>query len=224
MLTFIDISSHQEGLDLNKVLPALGGVIIKATEGTGYVNPHCDPWVQTAIKMNKPWGFYHFAGDSDAVREANYFYSNCKNYFGHGIPVLDWETGQTVSWVNQFVRHIHELTGVWPWIYANPWRINQGGVESNCGRWVAQYPGFATFDAAKKNKPQSTQGLVCAWQFTNKGVVNGWGSLVDCSLFYGDDAAWNKYAGKKSTPVDNPVENSKSVLENSEYKVTIERK
>ena len=224
MLNFIDISSHQAGMDLNAVLPALGGVIIKATEGTGYVNPHCDPWVQTAIKMNKPWGFYHFAGGSDAVREANYFYSNCKNYFGHGISVLDWETGQTVSWVNQFVRHIHELTGIWPWIYANPWRFNQGGVEANCGRWVAQYPGFNSFDVAKKNKPQSTQGLVCAWQFTSKGIVDGWGSQVDCDLFYGDETAWNKYVGKKSTTVDNPVENSTTVLENPEYKVTIERK
>ena len=209
-------------MDLSKVLPGLGAIMVKATEGTGYVNPYCDGWVQTAKKLGKPWGFYHFARNNNAEKEAEYFYRNCKNYFNDGIPVLDWEVGQTVAWVNAFVRKLHELSGIWCWIYANPWRFNQGGVEKNCGRWVAQYPkGVNAFDTAAKRKPQKTDGLVCAWQFTSTGRVNGFNGNLDCNLFYGDEKAWNAYAGKR---VSTPVENHETVLENNEYKVTIERK
>ena len=38
MIRFIDISNHQKGMDLSKVLPSVGGVICKATEGTGFVD------------------------------------------------------------------------------------------------------------------------------------------------------------------------------------------
>ena len=42
MLHFIDISNHQKGMDLSKVLPSVGGVVCKATEGVGYVDAYCD--------------------------------------------------------------------------------------------------------------------------------------------------------------------------------------
>ena len=117
MLTFIDISNHQRraGLtDLSPLLPQVGGVIVKATEGETFVDTYCDRYVQQLIKANKPWGFYHFADGGSPAQEAYWFYKNCSNYFGHGIPILDWEGKQDVEWVNAFVRQIKETTGVWP--------------------------------------------------------------------------------------------------------------
>lgn len=217
MLRGIDISSHQGNIDLAP-LP-IDFVIVKATEGTGYINPYCDPKVQQAKNLGLCWGFYHFAGVNGAVEEATYFINNCTDYFSQGIPVLDWEGEQSVEWVNTFVRTVHDQTGIWPWIYANPWRFNQGGVEANCARWVAQYPNVIrpTLDY-DPGEPPTTDGLVACWQYASDGNVSGYDGNLDVNHFFGDRAAWKKYAG------DVYAGEQLSILENNEYKVTIERK
>lgn len=197
MLNFIDISSHQGDIDLS-VLP-IDAVIIKATEATSYVNPYCDSKVQQAKQLGLPWGFYHFAQDNSPEAEADYFIQNCEGYFGEGIPVLDWEVNQSVDWVNRFVARVHDVKGIWCVIYGNPWRFNQGGVEQNCGRWVASYPShllYPNFDVDEGECPD-TDGLVCAWQFASDGRLNGYDGNLDLNRFYGDNGAWAAYAGAK---------------------------
>lgn len=226
MLRGIDISSHQGDINLSP-LP-IDFVIVKATEGVGYVNPYCDKKVQQAIGLNKLWGFYHYGKSNEPEKEAQYFIDNCLNYFYHGIPILDWEENQSVDWVNRFVRYVHNKTGIWCWIYANPWRFNQGGVEANCGRWIASYPNVIhpdlNYDPGKVPK---TDGLVCAWQYASDGRIAGYNGNLDLNHFFGDAAAWHAYAGIKvnPTPPTNETPNKQtSILENEEYKVTIERK
>lgn len=194
----IDVSSHQG--DIHPENLAIDFCISKATEGTGYVNPYCDTVVQRCIDAGLLWGFYHYGRTNDATAEADYFYNNTVNYFGKGVPVLDWEDGQSVSWVNEFVRRIHDRTGVWPWIYANPWRFNQGGVEENCMRWVAQYPSATSpsFSTAEGWDAPSADGLVGAWQFCSDGRLSGYSGNLDLNLFYGDRSAFLAYAGASS--------------------------
>lgn len=217
MLRGIDISSWQGDIDLAP-LP-IDFVIVKATEGTHYVNPYCDSKVSQAKGLNLLWGFYHFASSYTPAEEAAYFINNCTNYFRQGIPVLDWEGNQSVAWVNEFVRIVRYQTGVWPWIYGNPWRFNQGGVEPNCARWVASYPPVTRpgLDYDPGEVP-ATDGLVACWQYASDGNVPGYDGNLDVNHFFGDRAAWKKYAG------DVYAGEQLSTLENSEYKVTIERK
>lgn len=204
-MKFIDISSWQSGLDVAKVVKngGLGGVIVKATEGLGYVDDDCDVFVQQCIKNDIPFGFYHFARNNDAEKEAEFFRKNTKGYEGKGIPVLDWEDGQSVSWVNKFVKRYHELTGIWPWIYANPWRFEQGKVNENCSRWVAGYPknGITDINYGINNSLPSSYnvGLVCAWQFSSSVRISGYNGNLDGDVFYGDKEAWKKYAGSKGS-------------------------
>lgn len=235
MMRGIDISNHQEGLYLPNALPNVGFVMCKATEGLSFVDWTCDGFVQECRKAGKPWGFYHFAGDGEPEYEASYFVEHTYNYFGEGLPMLDWEGvynakgelvyDQSVDWVNRFVRKVHEMMRVWPVIYGNPWRFNQGGVEANCGRWVASYPNWyrPALDM-ELPEPPATDGLVCAWQFASDGVVNGvqnWS--LDVDVFYGDESAWSAYAlGDRKTPL--PSKPSESVLENNEYIVKVQRK
>ncbi len=80
--------------------------------------------------------YYHFGRNNDAKAEAEFFRNNTRNYEHHGIPILDWERGQSIAWVNAFVEHYHALTGIWPWVYGNAWRFNQGTVNTNCGRLI----------------------------------------------------------------------------------------
>lgn len=236
MLRFADISGNNENLTISYLIGQLDAVMIKATEGASYVSSACDPDVQDAKRNGIPWGFYHYARNNDATAEAIFFYRNCWDYFREGIPCLDWEEGQSAAWVNEFVRRVHELSGVWPWVYASKATFNENpGVEPNCGRWVAQWPGASadTFEEAEsKPKPKLSDGLVCAWQFTSKGRLDGYTGNLDLNLFYGDTVAWGKYAnpdahtgdagGSAGGPnCDVPAE---TVLENDEYRVTIESK
>lgn len=229
MINFLDTSNWQGGY--NPALTGADAVIVKATEGTGFVDPYCDSIIQQAMAAGMPWGFYHFAGDGDAIEEAVHFINNCSNYFGSGIPVLDWEGNQGVDWVNRFVETVHEHTGVWPWIYANPWRFNQGGANPNCARWVADYPDAVspTWSQAQGWDCPAADGNVVAWQFCSDGAVNGIAGNVDLDLFYGDKGQWKAYARGDNGPASDDEASGANpdgvdVLENGTYKVTIERR
>ena len=229
MINFIDTSNWQGGY--NPALTGADAVIVKATEGTNFVDPYCAAIVVQAIASGMPWGFYHFAGTCGAFEEASHFVHNCQGYFHKGIPVLDWEGNQSVGWVNAFVQEVHEKTGVWPWIYGNPWRFNQGGVNPNCARWVASYPNASspTWSQAQGWECPSADGNVVAWQFCSDGAVNGIAGNVDLDLFYGDKEQWLAYA-RGDGRLDNSGNDAGTnpdgvaVLENGMYKVTIERK
>lgn len=209
----IDISNWQAGINLAVVAPSVDFVIVKATEGIGFVDKQCDKFFQEAKRLGKKLGFYHFARTNNAIAEADFFYDNTKNYFGQAIPILDWEVDDSVAWVNEFVNRIHELSGVWCWVYANPWRFNQGTVNLNCGRWIAGYP-YAITDVAygiKNPMPNSYKpknGLVCAWQFTSSCRIAGYNGTLDANVFYGDADAWDAYCGIKQPepePIPEPV-------------------
>ena len=60
--------------------PHAQGVIVKATQGTGYVNPKCNHQWDLAGQLGKKRGLYHYAGGGNPVSEAQFFLSNIKNY------------------------------------------------------------------------------------------------------------------------------------------------
>lgn len=229
MLIGIDVSSWQGDIQVQNL--GIEFVIAKSTEGVDYVNPYCDTVIQRCVASGKLWGFYHYANKNNPIAEADYFMDNTRNYFGYGIPVLDWEGvygtygnleyEQPVEWVNEFVSRVHDKTGVWPWIYANPWRFNQGGVEPNCARWVASYPDIINppvdYDTGE---PPETDGLVACWQFASDGRVDGYNGDLDVNVFYGDKGAWDAYAGNHQS--DETPE--KTILENDEFRVEITKK
>lgn len=230
-LNFIDISHHNGNVPLSE-LP-IDGAICKATQGTSFTDNMCDKYVQQLIKLGKLWGFYHFADRYDPIKECEHFLNATVGYRGTGVPALDWEGVKTadgfymqpVSYVNDFVRYYHKQTGVWPWVYSNPSWFKQGGVESNCGRWVAKWPKVIhpSFDYNPFPIPDA-DGLVCAWQYASDGRIGSYNQNLDINKFYGTREAWLKYAkagyvGEVETP-----SNSTSVLENDEYRITVERK
>lgn len=232
MLKFIDISGHQKCLVLSNLVGQIDAVMLKATEGTGYVEPLCDQWFQQAKRYGLCLAVYHYGRNNDAKAECDYFLDNCINYFNgkdaHAIPALDWEEGQSVEWVNAFVERFHSKTGIWPWVYANASTFREKiGVNENCGRWVAAWPGGAmTFAEAEEYGVQDrVPGLDCAWQFTNEGRLKGYSGNLDMDLFYGDKATWEKYAlGDNKGAAEDVETEMKQVLENDTYKVTIEAK
>lgn len=195
----IDISSYQRGFSLNATKPDF--VIVKATEGLGLVDRCCDGFVQDAIKLGIPFGYYHFARSNDAAKEATYFYNQTKNYVGKGIPILDFEVPNSNSWLETWCKTFYQLSGVKPWVYMNSDYINNRGygtpwVKSNCGLWLAGYPQSYTSYPDASCPYKHAGWTLAAWQFTSSLAMGGMN--IDGDFFYGDREAWNAYAGSSN--------------------------
>ena len=231
-LNGIDIASYQAGIDLIKVPGDFA--IVKATQGTSYVNPYCNAQYASAKKAGKLVGLYHYAGGSGAVAEADYFLKNIENYIGEAVLVLDWERYQNsaynknmVAYCKAWLDRIYEKTGVRPLIYMSQSVTNAydwSSVAKNYGLWVARYAD----NAATGYKNTSAYGKVGAWeypaifQYTSNGKLSGWSGRLDLNIAYMDKTAWGKYAAgdhekiqeapKNQTPTGSVLELAAGVM------------
>lgn len=223
MLKGIDISNWQDGIRLQALTSEIDFVIVKATEGVGYTDPCCDGFIEQAKECGLLWGFYHFARENDPETEAEYFYKETRNYFGHGIPVLDYETSNysNVGWCERFIERLHDLSGVWPILYMSASRCGEfegSWIPGKCGFWCAGYPMAYTYwpDA---DMPYSTYpfGVAALWQFSSSLQLPGYDGSLDGDYAYMDGWAWLKYANctESSAPADGavPVQPVKSYAE-----------
>lgn len=206
MLKGIDVSNWQAYISLYGM--DVDFVICKATEGTYFVDGMCDKVVQQAIAQGICWGFYHFAAEADPQAEARFFVENCKNYFGHGIPVLDYENSNGPEWCAEWLNTVHELTGVWPIIYMSASKIGEfygSWVPDYCGLWVAGYPEPVT-SWSDSNIPYDLGpwGFAALWQFTSSLRLDGYAGNLDGDYAYMDAEGWAAYAGSDGQPSPNP--------------------
>lgn len=216
MLYGIDIASWQSELDLSQIVCDFA--VVKATEGTGYINPSCDKHVQQALNLGKKAGFYHYAQNAQnaARQEAEFFINNCKGYFGKGIPVLDWEESVgDVEWALEWLQTVERETGVKPMIYMSKSVVNtydwSSVANAGYGLWVAKYKGYDpiyNYDMSNVGvEPNVNHWTFYAmWQFTSSGCLDGYSGKLDCNVFYGDETAWDKYAGVADNVADQPAE------------------
>lgn len=209
----IDISNWQSGLNIYNVKQSIDFCIVKATEGLGYVDPSCDGFVQQCIDTGLCWGFYHFARENDPETEARFFYENCKNYFGHGIPVLDYETDNTndAQWCERFCSTLHDLSGIWCMVYMSASylpRFEGSWITGKCGLWLAGYPYPAT-SWTDDPMPYGSYPweFAAIWQFTSSLQLQGYIGHLDGNIAYMDETAWDKYAQSTSAPNVQPVLN-----------------
>lgn len=214
-----DISDWQANIDLSQV--PFDFVIVKATQGTNYVNPSCDRQIQSAISLGKPFGFYHYIGGGGAQAEADYFCDNCVNYFGHGLPAVDWELTDNSAWrdegyLSAVVQRIIDRTGVKPLIYASvahyPWGVAQA---LDCGVWIAQYADYSP--TGYQDAPWNEGAYDCAIrQYSASGRLNNFGGNLDLDKAYMDADGWAKYVGSSAqaapAPAPAPVRKSNEQL------------
>lgn len=210
-LNGIDISSWQKGINLTAV--PCDFVIAKATQGTNYVNPDCARAIEQARAAGKLFGVYHYVSGGNAVAEANYFVDNCKNWVGKGVFAIDWESNENAAWGNeayleQVVAQVKARTGIPPIIYVQASRYAQVKAvadRQNCGLWIAQYANMNA--TGYQDSPWNEGAYSCAIrQYSSAGRLNGYNGSLDLNKFYGDSAAWNKYAaGGSSAPAPSPA-------------------
>jgi len=199
-------------------------VIEKATEGTGYVNPDCNPSYQEAKAAGKLLGVYHFACNklNSAIDEADYFVSQIKGYIGEAVLFLDYESYKSsdgkqtyndpsnVSWAKQWLDRVYSLTGVRPLIYLNQSTANAydwSSIWNDYALWVARYwdmsPDY-NYDMTNAGPAPDVKWPYgyAMWQWTSVGRLDGYNGNLDLNIFYGDANGWRAFArARQTTPV-----------------------
>ncbi len=213
MLNGIDISNWQKGL---RIPESLDFAIMKATGGTGYVDPCCDEWVNECKRKGILWGYYHFAGDGykpDAEAEAVFFWQHTKGYSKKGVPILDIEDERISNWgdyAQRFVDKYHACSGVYPIIYASASTLSRFRgypLVDACDLWIAGYPdgaARAVGDVPRFPYKVSPWAYAAIWQYTSNGRIDGWSGGVDADIAYMDERAWHLYADPDY--VENPTQ------------------
>ncbi len=202
----IDISHWQQGINLTSV--TCDFVIIKATQGTKYVDPCFQKFCAQAMSLGKKIGLYHYYGSGEPEAQAEHFLQTVRSYIGKAVLVLDWEVDQNPDFKKgpalpkRFLDYVLAKTGVHPLIYMSKsvcWEYNWTEVvKGNYGLWMAQYANKKP--TGYQDKPWTDQKGLGAFkgyaihQYSSAGQLPGYGGSLDLDIAYMTPAAWDKYA------------------------------
>jgi len=201
----LDVSDHQAVIDWSAV--ASGGTrfaYVKATEGTGFVNPDFASQYDGSYQAGLIRGAYHFALPSVSIgaAQASYFVANGGGWSAdgrtlpgaldlepnpHGARCYGLSQNAMVAWIASYVGTYHALTTRWPVIYST------GGWWAAC---TGSYNGFAGQDPLWIALYSPTPGVLPAglgtytfWQYAPSGAFPG-----DQDMFNGTSAGLTQLA------------------------------
>lgn len=199
----IDISGHQANINLARV--PFDGVVIKATEGQGWVSPTFVAQTQAARTLGKKVGFYHFVstGNTPASEAANFLKHIVEPIEADDAVVLDWEqswNNDVPSWCAEWWDRVANVLQRAPFMYLNLSTASRNGwgwaLPNRAKLWLAQYPTADTingWDITDADKAQYNHGRdalthgdaplwdIVMWQYTNKGRLTGYDGNLDLS-------------------------------------------
>lgn len=220
-LNGIDVASYQAGLDPARV--PCDFVIVKATQGTSYVNPDFKRMAEAVLKAGKLLGIYHYGAGGNPISEAEFFLNTISPYIGKAILALDWEKHQNpafgsndVDWCKKWLDHVKDKTGVRSFIYMS--KIsgcrahNWSTVSKDYPLWGAQYASKAT--TGYQSSPWTDGGSWGTWdkvtifQYSSRGALSGWWDnswkYLDLDIAYMDKADWQAYTKGKAVALKYP--------------------
>lgn len=213
-------------------------VIVKATEGLGYINPKASAQVKSAHNNHMYLHAYHFATFGNNVgrakMEAKFFVSRAKklNISKKRYLWLDWETGDGNVVINSaysntkailaFMKVCHNAgykVGLYSSASIFRQYVDTDKIIKKYGTclWIASYTTLGRIDNPDFNYFPSMNG-VAIWQFTD----NWRGLNVD-----GNVALIDLHAEKKSKPAVKPVKEAPKIVyvpvlyDNPNYKVRL---
>jgi hypothetical protein len=158
-----DWASYQA---LEPSVAGLGFVIIKATEGTGYVNPRYHSQVATARRGHLVPGHYHFAKSTpDMKAQADYFLAHIDLKPGEVIA-FDWEaSGVSCADKDAWIRYVKsKCPGHRVILYCNIdyWKNHDTTGYAGDGLWIAD-----------PNHPKGSPNVKAPWLFHQYSEAGG---------------------------------------------------
>lgn len=193
----IDISSWQAGIRPSQVESDF--VIIKATEGTNYINPYWREWADEVLDSGKLLGLYHYADGLDVVSEADFFLDEVRDYIGKALLVLDWESGGNYSfgshdgWTTPWLNYVMDETGSMPMLYLS---ASIAHANSWPHKWIAQYPDYTP--TYYQDHPWNEGAYECdIRQYSSVGRIPGYGGNLDINKAYITEDEWWALVGKE---------------------------
>src|ERR1039458_1347253 len=180
----VDVPSNNHGapIDWNAVKASgIAAVFIKATEGSGYVNPYYASDRDAARAAGLLVAAYHFADWTNVTSEVDYFI----RWAGADARILDVEAGTDVGWSTTFLNALP--------VPAER-RLGYGSLSS-CINQLPALPWLA--EPGASSAPAGDVALQYTWTGTIGGISGG----VDVSEWTGTEAQWQTFWG--TDPVAN---------------------
>ncbi|HWB67494.1 MAG TPA: GH25 family lysozyme [Mycobacteriales bacterium] len=192
-------SAHHCGAPINWTKVAKDDVafaIVKATEGTTYLNPCFAEDYDGSLQAGLVHGAYHFARPatpvvSSAQQQADYFANAVGSLTEPDTlpPALDLEAtgglsrGALITWAQAFLLRLRHDTGRIPMIYTYPtfWNSTLGDPSA-----FAPFPLWMASYCHQTCAPPDA----LLYQYTPGGNINGISGHVDLSKFLGTSKQW----------------------------------
>jgi lysozyme len=204
MLSGIDVSHYQEQIDWPKVRASgVKFAIIKASEGTDYVDPMFEQNFKGALAAGIIPGSYHFFLPSlDPLKQAAHYSSVLEEVtMGRKClpPCIDLETAgatkaQMSALVGGFMQEMQRLGGRSGLLYTSPgfWStylpvpvVNQYRLSPSPVDWAAAYPlWIAHYTTGWPSQIYPWVGWAF-WQYSSAGKISGIPTRVDLDYFNG---------------------------------------
>lgn len=185
----IDVSEWQGRINFAEVASSgIEVVYIRASEGTGYIDPYFRENYENAKANGLKTGFYHYVtarSTEEAREEANFFVSNIKGTEPDCKLAMDFEVfgdlnKQEINEISEvFLKTVEDLSGKECVIYSDAYNARETFSEELAEKydiWVADY--FVE-EPANNGKWSSWVGF----QYSDRGRINGISGNVDKDYF-----------------------------------------
>lgn len=173
-------------------------VIIKATQGTSYIDPTFKTNQAECRKKGIKLGYYHFADlDDNIYQQADHFIDTIGEIKEGEFVCLDAETGQNAKWCKSWLEYVEDRVGFKPVLYAP---VGTWEVALPYPLWIARYGlnnGQINYGYAP-NIGKWDKFII--WQYTSKGKIEGVTGNADLNIAENLDGI-----GKCTTPIEKPA-------------------
>jgi len=209
----VDISHWQPTPDWAKLKAAgVKGVILKATQGTTYVDPTFRSRYDAAIAAGFAVSTYHFLEAGNIQTQMNFYLNTLKPRDGERM-CIDYETESgkptpplsdlenAVGYLFTVSRNL-QITIYSGHLIKDQLRDGYSDVLAMTSLWISQYT-----SATAPSWPTGTWPNWTLWQYTDAAKVDGIDGAVDGNRFNGSDenaVKWLGPAGAEPAPAPEP--------------------
>jgi GH25 family lysozyme M1 (1,4-beta-N-acetylmuramidase) len=203
----VDLSHHNPDPDFDTMaLAGVVGVIHKATEGDGYVDPTLFERARAAMDAGLAWATYHFLRPGSMQQQIAFYLNTVDPKPGERVCLDHEDSGVSLDDLKEAVGILlADERNLQVTIYSGHVIKEQLGnscddyLAENTSLWIAQYCGEDDLEW-----PAATWPAWSLWQYTDKATVPGIDAPVDGDNWNGTREAllaWFGPAGEQPVPV-----------------------